>query len=301
MPFPNQAQFTAVELLAFFPNCIYSADVVYRLISNGGTRKAIHSIINTHRDMEAEWSANCCGENMYKTMEKAGYTKWTTKRHNLWHESRKDTWDGNKLDVGDLRAAPGVPAKNVSFRNLAADVRKMPEGDDALDLTRMVQYCVQNLEDGWRYPEDYEELFEFLGGPAEVREDNTDGAVFVRWENRKPPPPSPKSAKPGPDVDSIEDQKRNGKRRESIPGARLGSTSVGLEPISSYNRRAPRRSNRALSKDASELEDEVASGAADEEHGTPYVRGPVSEALRFIKSMLFYATVDVQQYLRLRV
>ncbi|KAJ4317461.1 hypothetical protein N0V94_004920 [Neodidymelliopsis sp. IMI 364377] len=256
IPFPKQAQFTAVELLAFFPNCIYSADVVYRLISNGGTRKAIHSIINTHRAMEAEWSANCCGENMYKTMEKAGYTKWTIKRHNIWHESRKDTWDGNKLDVGDLRAAPGVPAKSVSFENLAADVRTMPEGDDALDLTRMVQYCVRNLEDGWRYPEDYEELLELLGGPAEVQEDNTDGAVFL-----------------GPGIASIEEQRKSG-RRENIPGSRLTSRSVGLESNSSYNLRTPRRSNRAVSKDAPDLEDEVASGAADEGHGTPYMREP---------------------------
>lgn len=180
---------TIVEILAFLPNSINCTDVIYRMISNGGTRKAIHAIINTHRDFSVEWSVNCCGEAMYKTMHKGGYPDWTIKRHGLWHNGRKDSWDGNRLDVGDLRTSPGS-AGTVSFRKLAENVRTMPEGDDALDLTRMVRYCKQNDGERWRYPTDYEELLDLLGGPAEVGSKHTDGAVFDRWEHRKAPPPT---------------------------------------------------------------------------------------------------------------
>jgi hypothetical protein len=54
-------------------------------------------------------------------------------------------WDANRLDVGDLRAAPGVPAEDVSFRSLAENVKRMLEGGNVLDLTRMVQHCVQKV------------------------------------------------------------------------------------------------------------------------------------------------------------
>lgn len=85
---------------------------------------------------------------MYRTMGKAGYTDWTITKHDLWHNSRRDVWDANSLDVGELRTAStsGV-AGTVTFRSLARNVRLMPEGDDALDLTRMVRYCVQYAED----------------------------------------------------------------------------------------------------------------------------------------------------------
>ncbi|KAJ4335679.1 hypothetical protein N0V87_005937 [Didymella glomerata] len=158
---------TVSEILAFLPNSMNSADVIYRMVSNGGTRKTIHAMINTFRNFEAEWSTNCCGETMYRTMHKAGFTDWTITKHDLWHDSQRSAWDANRLDVGKLRTVSvSGAAGNVSFRSLARNVRMMPEGDDALDLTGMVRYCVQNAEDGWMYPKDYEELLDLLGGPA---------------------------------------------------------------------------------------------------------------------------------------
>lgn len=194
IPFPKMANMTVVEILAFLPNSINCPDVIYRMISNGGSRKSIHAMINTHRAFETEWSANCCGEAMYKTMEKAGYVNWTITRHDRWHDDQQRAlWDGKKLAVSELRVTRGASAEGISFSRLASNMRVLPEGDDALDLTRMVRYCVEEAEDGWTYPTDYEELLELIGGPAPVRDENTDSAAFERWEKRRPPPPSPKS------------------------------------------------------------------------------------------------------------
>ncbi|KAF1361411.1 hypothetical protein EJ07DRAFT_111500 [Lizonia empirigonia] len=279
MPFPKKANLTAVELLAFFPNTIYRADVIYRLISNGGTRRSIWAIVNTHRDLESEWSANCCGEAMYKTMQKVGYTEWTIKKHDLWHESRKASWESNSLDVGNLQTQ-GIPAKSVPFRNLAEDVRTMPEGNDALDLTRMVQYCVQNSEDGWTYPEDYEELLDLLGGPAIVQDENTDGARLRTWENRRPPPPLPK--RPSPRLQSIElldgwrKTARSSRGGRGKSGPRVRSSNVPPNAGSLNRRRAARERARTASVDAAEVE---AMEELDQEgdYGTPYSRGLVSK------------------------
>jgi hypothetical protein len=275
MPFPRRANLTVTELLAFLPNSINCADVVYRMISNGGTRKSIYAIVNAHRALETEWSANCCGEAMYKTMQKEGYSNWTIKKHDLWHASQKALWDGNTLDVANLRIAHSVPAKSVSFRGLATDVRRMPEGDDALDLTRMVQYCVQKSEDGWRYPEDYEELLDLLGGPAEVREENTDGAVFRRWENRKPSPALPKPTKMShgidmPQRDIIEGRSRT---RKGTPVSETRPTTLSPGPaVSLKNRMAVKKSTRAAPEIAADLE----AGSESGEGHTPYIRELVS-------------------------
>ena len=268
---------TAAEILAFLPNSINCVDVVYRLISNGGTRKSIHAIVNTHRDLEAEWSANCCGEAMYKTMQKAGYAEWTITRHNLWHDSRKASWDANRLDVGDIRTAPGGPAGAVSFKQLAENVRTMPEGEDALDLTRMVQYCVQHAEDGWEYPKDYEELLDLLGGPAGVREENTDGALFKRWENRKPPPPTPRRSRPPQGLELLDGWKKTRRRDDVAKRSNTGkrSKTVSPGPGSLVKRRAARESTEMNVENAGDVEVTNHSDP-DSEHGIPYTRAPVS-------------------------
>ncbi|KAF1927021.1 uncharacterized protein M421DRAFT_93591 [Didymella exigua CBS 183.55] len=276
IPFPEKANMTIAEILAFFPNSINCVDVIYRMISNGGTRKAIHAIINTFRDFEADWSANCCGEAMYKTMDRAGYIDWTITKHDLWHESRKASWDANRLDVGELRvAALGVPVGNVSFRGLAENVRTMPEGDDALDLTRMVQYCVQNSEDGWEYPKDYEELLELLGGPTEVREPNVDGAVFRRWENRKAPPPTPRPAPPSAGVELLAKLKQTRRRvsdprRRPTAGRRPRTVSPG--PGSLMQRMAAKETAKKTTESAVDV-GEMSGRRLDESNGTAYRRG----------------------------
>ena len=279
IPFPKQANMTVPEILAFLPNSINCADVIYRMVSNSGTRKTIHAIINTYRNFEAEWSANCCGETMYKIMDKAGYTDWTITKHDLWHNSQRSLWDANKLDVGKLRTASvGGAAGTVSFRSLAKNVRTMPEGDDALDLTRMVWYCVRNAEDGWRYPKDYEELLDLLGGPAKVREPNTDGAVFRRWEDRKAPPPTPRPTPPPAGVGLVTSLTQTRKRTS---GSRRKSTAEGSSRTASpgqgsmLQRVAAREQERATAEIAVE-EDTMDLAASRSGTGTPYQRGLVS-------------------------
>lgn len=234
---------TAVEILAFLPNHIKCADVVYRLVSNGGSRKIFHAIINTFRDLEAEWSLNCCGEAMYKTMNRAGYNNWTIKRHNEWHDNHQQAlWNESSLGVGDFRTEQSAPeAGTVSFRSLAANMRSIPEGDDALDLTRMVKYCVENAEDTWNYPNDYEELLESLGGPAQVGDRSTDRTVFGRWERKRAPPPVSRVVEPSPSMESSGERgssETGSKTAQGRPGGGQRSRSISSGPGTGMKRRA---------------------------------------------------------------
>jgi hypothetical protein len=172
LPFPKRANITVIELLAFLPNSVRCAEVVYRFISNGGTRHALWAIINTYRDFPRPWNANFCGVYIYKAMRGAGYDGWTVKLHGKWHDAVRDSWNEKNLNVGELRVPGDKAAASMPFKSLAVDVRRMPQGDAALDLTRMVQHCVQNPN---------EKLLSQLGGPAAVHPKHFDRVAFMRW------------------------------------------------------------------------------------------------------------------------
>lgn len=194
LPFPADANITAYELLTFLPNCLMSADTVYRLISNGGTRQTIWTMVNVARDMPQGFDPNRCGTVMYRAMTEAGFEKWTIKTHDQWHHSRLlDGWDETVLNVRGYRTPSAIRLKPVEqgdilFRSLAAGVRRMPQGDDALDLTRMVEYSVNNPSEAWLYPRDYEVLCNHIGGALQPTKEHIDRAAFKRWEGQTAPP-----------------------------------------------------------------------------------------------------------------
>jgi hypothetical protein len=150
-------------------------------------------LINTARDFQKQWTADQCGTVMYKTMSKAGYEGWTLTKHDKWHAAKEASWDETKLDVNGFQAPGELRASDhyremVPFSSLAVGVRVMPEGSDALDLTRMVRYSVQHAKEKWMYPRDYEKLLNLLGGPVPIHHGHHDRALFQRWEHMTPPP-----------------------------------------------------------------------------------------------------------------
>ena len=57
----------------------------------------------------------------------------------------------------------------------------MPTGNDALDLTRCVEYHQNHPDEQWLFPDQFEELVHHLGGPAAVTDDHLDSRTFTRW------------------------------------------------------------------------------------------------------------------------
>lgn len=98
------------------------------------------------------------------------------------------------------RGSNGV---SIPFAQLSTGVRKFPEGDDVLDLTRMVRFAMENPGENWMYPKDYAVLLKHIGGPATITPKHYDSAVHDRWKNAAPPPqtglksPNPSALSPG--------------------------------------------------------------------------------------------------------
>ncbi|CAE7027108.1 hypothetical protein PTNB73_01646 [Pyrenophora teres f. teres] len=183
--FPAHANITAIELLTFLPNSIHCADFVHRFFTNGGSFPLLCTIVNQQRSLLSEWGKHGGRQSMYDAMKRAGNKGWGVKSHATLHEQSSETWDEASLDVGGYKT-PGQLCKkqriveNVPFRDLALDVKQLPHGDDALDLTRMVQYCVQHPLEPWLYPDDWDALLGLLGGPGEIRPEHTDREAFKR-------------------------------------------------------------------------------------------------------------------------
>lgn len=62
-----------------------------------------------------------------------------------------------------------TPVGNIPFKNLAVELRREPQRDDALDLTRMVRYCMQSPHEPWFYPRDCDAVLRVVDGAASVR------------------------------------------------------------------------------------------------------------------------------------
>jgi hypothetical protein len=79
----------------------------------------------------------------------------------------------------------------LPFRELMKDVAKLPEGPDAGDLTRALEYAVNNnkIVNGCCYdyifPDDLDEILDIVGR-TEITPEHYDGAAITRWTGVKP-------------------------------------------------------------------------------------------------------------------
>lgn len=221
--FPANANITAAEILAFCPYWLKSPDVVYRLVGNGMTAKIAAIMINHFRDLpDGPTTANSMYTMMKLTMRNGGHGQnWTINGHTGLMQGQ--TWQGGRIDVGNFKVECVVfPKRNgssqgirsIPFKDMIVSIVNMPQGEDALDLTRCVEYAHAHPEQEWVFPRDYNELLMVVGGPRMVRESNWDWYVFDRWSrvpgyHKKPYTKKPKKVK-------TQIEQENGQGKENI-------------------------------------------------------------------------------------
>jgi hypothetical protein len=183
---------TGVEILTYLPQWVKSWDVTERLVENGWTQSAMAKVINKHRTMG---HGKILTNAVYRMMQSAakhrfkvtGDTKWEDWRGHS-HHIFTPGWDTTNLSLRGFRTPRETYRLNVSkqsgipFKSLADGVKEMPQGDDALDLTRMIQHHVDHPDETWNFPDDWDSLLSHLGGPEEVREEHLDPAAFDRYD-----------------------------------------------------------------------------------------------------------------------
>lgn len=190
-----QGNLTLPEILTFFPDWLKSVHVVYRIASNGFSIREVVKMLNYHRDFPlGPQTTNGVLKMTQITMREGGMKGWTMTKHRDYVDPNAH-WDRTSLDVSQYKTPaemfpervraegfrPG--SKNPLFKDLVRDVKRFPEGPDALDLTRCVQYAVDHPDEcsHYRFPEHYKDLLAKVGGPAQITAEHVDGAVNQRW------------------------------------------------------------------------------------------------------------------------
>jgi hypothetical protein len=189
---------TLAEITAFLPQLLKCWDIIDRLLWNGALAVTLATMINHFRDMPTgAIPSNTVNVMMRGAISKRienepapKYVGWSVSKHQ--NIDRPADFDPTSVSVTGFRtpvnynkrktaAAAGGPEPTISFRDLASGAKNMPSGDDALDLTRCVEYCVANPDEDWNYPHDFVELVNHLGGPTTVQAGHQDASIVARY------------------------------------------------------------------------------------------------------------------------
>jgi hypothetical protein len=194
---------TIAEMAAFHPEALKSWDVIDRYCGNGGTQAAFATMINHFRVMARGPIPNNSVYRMMKgSMQQRAkveerYKDWTAGSHHQYHDEER--FDPASVSITGFRTAADGRNKSsaapIPIKDLAIGVKTFPTGNDALDLTRAVQYCLAHPDEVWMYPTDYERLVNQLpqdarfakypAGPAPVQAAHHDSAVINRYTSAK--------------------------------------------------------------------------------------------------------------------
>ncbi|EDU48063.1 conserved hypothetical protein [Pyrenophora tritici-repentis Pt-1C-BFP] len=191
---------TLAEVMAFVPQSIKSVDVINRFLFNGAMTTTLTDMINNYRVMGNGAITNNSAYRMMKgqinhhAQTHQEYENWSVAKHTQL--PRPEDFDPTSVSVTgfatpvilsgrEAQQAANEPTPTILFRDLANDVKVMPSGYDALDLTRCVQHCVENDDEDWYYPQHFADLVEHLGGPAPVHRKHADTASVTRHTEGK--------------------------------------------------------------------------------------------------------------------
>lgn len=127
---------------------------------------------------------------LQNTMRDWGHKDWTFGKHEsgLFQCLRRDeddlTFEEMEMDGGDSlkpKGKGGRNTENIPFEALATNVTRLPDGDDALDLTSCVVWALNNPNSGLLYPRDFQWLTDQLDGAKPLLPANYDRQAFERW------------------------------------------------------------------------------------------------------------------------
>jgi hypothetical protein len=188
---PDTGNVTALEQVVLLTELLRSHDPLNRLMQNRADTSTLTFMIDHSRTFpKYPLKGNSLCSSLQNTMREWGHQGWSVGKHQSGHY--QDTKpDQNDLTLGNMQLnCQDFPEKkgngeglieNVSFEDLAIDVTRLPTGNDALDLTDCVIWCLHNPDSGLLYPRDFAWLTVQLGGPKTVRRANHDRRVFSRW------------------------------------------------------------------------------------------------------------------------
>lgn len=197
MPPGPALNFTLPDIFVLLPLWFKNTQIVVRALNNGVNSSVHFEILRQHRVLDIPESElarlkDAISDNYRRTMRRFNI-KWTKVSHKA-----PENWNPNDLSVNYF--VPDTPATGSSqpqppvafnqpipFKDLMGDVEKLPQGPDAGDLTRAVDFAMNNqkrIENGevseWMFPTDIHSILNHIGY-TNITGDHLDGSVVARY------------------------------------------------------------------------------------------------------------------------
>jgi hypothetical protein len=192
MPVGPPLNFTIADILVILPLWHKSIHMCYRFQNNGLSSGVHVTILQEHRHItlpkvEVTRAKDGITDQYRQTMRKMD-PSWRKTAHKA-----PSNWDMNNLTVNQFlpdsaRDAGYTAPDPVSFKEMMNGIKKLPQGPDAGDLTRALEFALRNQKihpDGkaedYLFPDDVHSILAKIGYTV-VTKDHTDRAIIILYE-----------------------------------------------------------------------------------------------------------------------
>jgi hypothetical protein len=192
MPAGPTLNFTMTDILVVLPNWFKNQQLATRFMNNGLTSAVHVAILREHRTMNLSESEltrlqDGCSDQYRRTMRQIT-PKWTKAGHRV-----SDNWNRQNLMVNQFRPDASHSSKPIApppvpFKELMFDIKKLPQGPDAGDLTRALDFALNNHKIGshgevedFLFPDDIHVILNQIGY-ATITTDHFDVVVIFRYD-----------------------------------------------------------------------------------------------------------------------
>lgn len=194
LPAGSPLNFTIAEIISILPNWFRNRDFAIRF-QNNGINGGIHfAILDEYRHLnmptliECERARDHISDSYRKAMRQVDL-KWTKAT-----QKAPVGWNANYMMANnflpDVAREPGYKAPpSILFKDLVVGLKKLPQGSDAGDLTRALQFAMQNQKADERgqsvefmFPDDIQTILNHIGR-TQITGEHTDPATIFRYGN----------------------------------------------------------------------------------------------------------------------
>ncbi|CAE7027569.1 hypothetical protein PTTW11_04269 [Pyrenophora teres f. teres] len=187
---------TVVDIIVIFPQWFRNPRILQRFLNNGITANIHLIILEEYRHLgltsgeQLERARDYLSNAYRKQMRKYSDPKWTKQTHRApvdWNMQALSIHDFTPecMVSGDLYVTP----PSIPFKDLAIGLKKLPEGNDAGDLTHALDYAMRNHkldEKGYPadfvFPDDIQLILNAIGRIS-VTSGNTDASIITRYHH----------------------------------------------------------------------------------------------------------------------
>jgi hypothetical protein len=196
MPTGPALNFTMVDIIFILPNWFSNQQIMDRFVNNGLTPIVHVAILQEHRTMDnmsteeiAKLREGCSDE--YRRVMRTMDPSWKRAAHTV-----PASWDNQNITVNhflpDVAHSPHYTApKPIPFKDLMVGIKKLPEGKDAGDLTRALDFALRNqkidtngLKADYMFPDDIHAIINHIG-PTLLTNDHSDMVTRFRYDKKQ--------------------------------------------------------------------------------------------------------------------